>query len=130
KSMRYSRTDLAHLYGRMLSEDEYAVDVTFDLELSLDEMVYLTGKKTVTKDIQRIHDLAQARRHSLGRDDGKPFFEKKPRKQTPDKKQMDLTQIINSAPQEDKIEKKESENVPPVKKSASKAKPQKTLFDF
>jgi hypothetical protein len=43
---------------------------------------------------------------------------------------MDLTQIINTSPQEDKIEKKESENVPPVKKSASRAKPQKTLFDF
>ncbi|MDA0524149.1 replication factor C large subunit [Methanococcoides alaskense] len=130
KSMRYSRTDLAHLYGRMLEEDEYAADVTFDLELSIDEMVYLTGKKKVTKDIQRIHDLAQARRQSLGRDEGKAFFEKKPRKQTPDKKQMDLTQIINSAPQENKVEKKETENVPPVKKSASKAKPQKTLFDF
>ncbi|UGV40778.1 replication factor C large subunit [Methanococcoides orientis] len=139
ESMRYSRTDLAHLYGRMLKDDAYAVDVAVDLELSVDEIVYLTGGKKVTKGIQKIYDLAQAQRSTYGNDDAPVFFEKKAVKKVQDKKQMDLNQIMESAASKGNSEAAETSktvnSVPkddpkPDPKPAAKAKPQRTLFDF
>ncbi|MEL4305777.1 replication factor C large subunit [Methanococcoides sp. LMO-2] len=139
ESMRYSRTDLAHLYGRMLKDDAYAVDVTVDLDLTVDEIVYLTGGKKVTKGIQKIYDLAQEKRSTYGTDDAPVFFEKKAARKVQDKKQMDLNQIMqNAASSGNSDSAGSSQNADPTPKAepkpepkpAAKAKPQKTLFDF
>ncbi|SES80026.1 replication factor C large subunit [Methanococcoides vulcani] len=139
ESMRYSRTDLAHLYGRMLKDDAYAVDVAVNLDLNVDEMVYLTGGKKVTKGIQKINDLAQAQRSTYGNDDAPVFFEKKAVKKVQDKKQMDLNQIMQSAASNGNSKAEETsktvnsapkDDPKPDQKPAAKAKPQRTLFDF
>jgi replication factor C large subunit len=139
ESMRYSRTDLAHLYGRMLKEEDYAVDVAVNLDLTVDEIVYLTGGKKVTKKVQKVYDLAQEQRSTYGNDDTPVFFEKKATRKVQDKKQMDLNQIMQSAASSGNSDASESSKAAdptpkaepkPEPKPVAKAKPQKTLFDF
>jgi replication factor C large subunit len=47
------------LYSRIIKEERAAVEVTADLGLELEELMYLTGSTKVSKKLQKIYDEAQ-----------------------------------------------------------------------
>lgn len=59
ESMHYSRNNLLGLYSRMLKDEESAVEVTANLRLELEELMYLTGSAKASKKLQKIYDEAQ-----------------------------------------------------------------------
>jgi len=59
ESMHHSRNHLLGLYSRMLKEEESAVEVTANLGLELEELMYLTGSAKASKKLQKIYDEAQ-----------------------------------------------------------------------
>lgn len=59
KSIRYVRSNLTPVYTQLLKDDDYAVDITADLNLTLDELAYLTGSKKTTKRLKNIHQNAE-----------------------------------------------------------------------
>ncbi len=136
KSMRYAKTDLTHLYTRMLKDEELAIDVAADLELTVDELVYLTGGRKVTKKIQKIYDLSLAKRKHT-KEEGALANVSKPVKRDsktttrtakPEKVQIGLNDIVTK---KEGINNNGDNTNPAVEqKEVKKQKPQKTLFDF
>ena len=59
ESMRYSRHYLLELYALMIKEGAAAPEITANLGLELEELVYLTGATKVNKKLQKIYDEAQ-----------------------------------------------------------------------
>lgn len=59
ESMHYSRNNLLGLYSRMLKDEESAVEVAANLELELEELMYLSGSAKATKKLQKIYEEAQ-----------------------------------------------------------------------
>ncbi|MCD5425675.1 MAG: replication factor C large subunit [Methanosarcinaceae archaeon] len=112
ESMRYSRTNLAPIYAAMLKHDEYSVDITSNLDLTLDELVYMTDSKKPTKRLQKIYETAELLKGDVveNSDYKKSIFSenKKPKSSTLTSPQKKKTHIIPK----------------------SKKAPQKTLFDF
>lgn len=59
ESMRYSRNNLLELYSRMLKDEKTAIEITAELGLELEELVYLSGSTKASKKLQKIYDQAQ-----------------------------------------------------------------------
>ncbi len=59
ESMHYSRNNLLGFYSRMLKDEESAVEVTANLELELEELMYLSGSAKPGKKLKKIYDEAQ-----------------------------------------------------------------------
>ncbi|AKB18108.1 Replication factor C large subunit [Methanosarcina sp. WWM596] len=59
ESMHYSRNNLLGFYSRMLKDEKSAVEVTANLGLELEELMYLTGSAKASKKLQKIYDEAQ-----------------------------------------------------------------------
>ena len=59
ESMHYSRNNLMGFYSRMLKDEESAVEVTANLGLELEELMYLSGSAKPSKKLQKIYDEAQ-----------------------------------------------------------------------
>jgi replication factor C large subunit len=59
ESMRYSRSCLLEIYSRMIKDERAAIEVTADLRLELEELMYLSGSTKVSKKLQKIYDEAQ-----------------------------------------------------------------------
>ncbi|MDI3539164.1 MAG: replication factor large subunit [Methanolobus sp.] len=72
ESMRYSRTELAFVYSRLLEDDDYAAQVVATLDLDPDELVQLTGNRKLTKRLQEIYDRSRGLRPEV--DEGPAFF--------------------------------------------------------
>ena len=131
ESMRYSGTEIAYIYSILLEDQDYAPVVVAELELDLDELIFMTGASKVTKRIQKIYDDAQKIREDKG--EKEVAFFKVPERQpsAEDKKQKSFDDIIKD---EKKVVEGEENNVDSLKKkdltSREIKKPQKTLFDF
>lgn len=137
ESMRYARADLTSMYGKMLKDEQYAVDTVVNLNLDLDELAYMTGSKKVTKKLQGVYDQAQSIISETVSDDIEFFAAPKGR---PDKgknkskndAQVSFDSIPNITETGDSSNANNEEN--DAKMSVSKKrrphKPQKTLFDF
>jgi len=59
ESMHYSRNNLLGFYSRMLKDEESAIEVTANLGLELEELMYLSGSTKASKKLQKIYDDAQ-----------------------------------------------------------------------
>jgi replication factor C large subunit len=59
ESMRYSRSRLMEIYSRMIKDESAAIEVTADLGLELEELMYLSGSTKPSKKLQKIYDEAQ-----------------------------------------------------------------------
>ncbi|MHC1757408.1 MAG: replication factor C large subunit [Methanosarcina sp.] len=59
ESMHYSRNNLLGFYSLMLKDEESAVEVTANLGLELEELMYLSGSAKASKKLQKIYDEAQ-----------------------------------------------------------------------
>jgi len=59
ESMHYSRNNLLGFYSRMLKDEESAIEVTANLGLELEELMYLSGSAKPSKKLQKIYDEAQ-----------------------------------------------------------------------
>lgn len=131
ESMRYSGSEIASIYSILLEDQDYAPAVIAELELDLDELIFLTGASKVTKKIQKIYDDAQQLRKN--KNETEVVFFKLPEKQTSteDKKQKSLADIISD---KEKDPEEKDINTEAVKKNETAdkqmKKPQKTLFDF
>lgn len=79
ESMHNSRTELLGTYSRMAGDDAYAVDITAGLGLELEELMYLTGSKKLSKKVQKIYDSAQELLSEKGEKEEIGFF-KTPKK--------------------------------------------------
>ncbi|WP_321419051.1 replication factor C large subunit [uncultured Methanomethylovorans sp.] len=131
ESMRYSGTEIACIYNILLEDQDYAPSVVAELELDLDELIFMTGASKVTKKIQKIYDDAQKLRKEKGKTE--VIFFRVPEKQNPvmDKKQTNLADII-TAEEKDPKEKESNTTMVQNNKTTTRvqSKPQKTLFDF
>ncbi len=128
ESMRYSRLEIAGLYSGLLQSDDYAVDVTAALGLDLDELLYITGSKKVTKKLQSIYDESQSLRRAGKPDEEHVFFaERTATKKNPS--QISFDKLPGPEGPSDGQAQKISKDQPIPKKEPVK-KPQKTLFDF
>lgn len=131
ESMRYAATDIACIYSVLLEDQEYAPSVVAELELDLDELIFMTGASKITKKIQKVYDDAQKLRKDKG--ETEVTFFRVPDKQSPavDKKQTNLADIITA---EQKGTEEKENNIEFSQKNETKTrpqvKPQKTLFDF
>jgi len=59
ESMHYSRNNLSGFYALMLKDEASAVEVTANLGLELEELIYLSGSAKASKKLQKIYDDAQ-----------------------------------------------------------------------
>ncbi len=59
ESIRYSRNRLMELYSRMIKDERAAIEITADLGLELEELMYLSGSTKASKKLQKIYDEAQ-----------------------------------------------------------------------
>jgi replication factor C large subunit len=59
ESMHYSRNNLLGFYSRMLKDEASAVEVTANLGLELEELIYLSGSAKTSKKLQKVYDEAQ-----------------------------------------------------------------------
>jgi len=59
ESMHYSRNNLSGFYALMLKDEASAVEVTANLGLELEELMYLSGSAKASKKLQKIYDDAQ-----------------------------------------------------------------------
>ncbi|MEA1985526.1 MAG: replication factor C large subunit [Euryarchaeota archaeon] len=122
--IQQARIDLIRMYGMMLKDEDYAVDVTTNLKLDVDEIVFLTGGKKVTKKIQKIYDSARSQMEETAYSDIDVFFETG--KNNKGQKQIGLDQIPDNEPSETLIDKTRDTST----STRQRKKPQKTLFDF
>lgn len=68
ESTRYSRSNLIPVYRQLLKDDNYSVDSAVNLDLSVDEILYLTGGRTVTKKSRRytnLHRIASEKQYLM-----------------------------------------------------------------
>ena len=133
ESMRYARADLTPMYGKMLKDEQYAVDTVVNLNLDLDELAYMTGSKKVTKKLQGVYDRAQSIISETVSDDIEFFAAPKGRlDKSKNDAQVSFDSIPNITETGDSSNANNEEN--DAKMSVSKKrrphKPQKTLFDF
>lgn len=142
ESMHYSRSNLLGLYSLMLNDKAYATNLTAELGLELEELIYLSGNGKPSKKIQKIYDDAQALLQ-LGSKEEKESSKFKPqekkksanlkfqekKKSTGPKFQEKKTPESTEAAHESKecAAISESKSTNPNK---SEPKTQKTLFDF
>ena len=66
ESIRYSRNRLLEIYSRMIKDERAAVEITADLGLELEELMYLSGSTKASKKLQKIYDEAQELFHEGG----------------------------------------------------------------
>ena len=131
--MRYARADLTSMYGKMLKDEQYAVDTVVNLNLDLDELAYMTGSKKVTKKLQGVYDRAQSIISETVSDDIEFFAAPKGR---PDKSKNDAQVSFDSIPNitetgdSSNANNEENDAKMSVSKKRRPHKPQKTLFDF
>lgn len=59
ESMHYSRNNLLGFYSILLKDEASAVELTANLGLELEELMYLSGSAKVSKKLQKIYDEAQ-----------------------------------------------------------------------
>lgn len=59
ESMHYSRNNLLGFYALMLKDEASAIEVTANLGLELEELMYLSGSAKASKKLQKIYDEAQ-----------------------------------------------------------------------
>jgi replication factor C large subunit len=59
ESMHYSRNNLSGFYALMLKDEASAAEVTANLGLELEELMYLSGSAKASKKLQKIYDDAQ-----------------------------------------------------------------------
>ena len=135
ESMRYARADLTSMYGKMLKDEQYAVDTVVNLNLDLDELAYMTGSKKVTKKLQGVYDQAQSVISETVSDDIE-FFAAPKGRPNKSKSKNDSQVSFDSIPNITETPAPadaSNENVD-IKTSVSEKrrprKPQKTLFDF
>ncbi len=136
ESMRYSRTELSFVYARLLEHDDYAADLSAQLDLDLDELAHLTGTKKITKRLQEIYDRSRA----LRPENIPPvFFTPTPEKnrlvkKKPDQLSLDSLPDKHPAPTIPAPDQNEEGTGTPTSdgtgRKSLQRKPQKTLFDF
>ncbi len=85
ESMHYSRNNLLGFYALMLKDEEYAVEVTANLGLELEELTYLSGSAKASKKLQNIYDEAQKLLDKKGENAEEPDFFKLPAPSVDDK---------------------------------------------
>ncbi len=135
ESMRYARADLTSMYGKMLKDEQYAVDTVVNLNLDLDELAYMTGGKKVTKKLQGVYDQARAIISETVSDDVKFFAAPKAGRSVKSGKidsQVSFDSISNINETVDPSNANNEKNDAKVSRSKKRRphKPQKTLFDF
>ncbi|MCD4704374.1 MAG: replication factor C large subunit [Methanosarcinaceae archaeon] len=126
KPIQQTRIELIKMYGMMLKDEDYAVNVTTNLKLDVDEIVFLTGGKKVTKKIQKIYDSARLQIEETASSDINVFFKTGKNDKGQMKKQTGFDQIPDNATSNAMIDKIGDTSTP----TRQKKKPQKTLFDF
>ncbi|KKG15700.1 replication protein C [Methanosarcina sp. 2.H.T.1A.6] len=135
ESMHYSRNNLLGFYSRMLKDEESAVEVTANLELELEELMYLSGSAKASKKLQKIYDDAQKLLDERRNKTGKPEFFKVSAPALDNKQRTLSCPVI--IPEEEKEIQKETQKetqkeVPACKSEASDSHPsedkQKTLI--
>lgn len=121
ESMHYSRNNLLGFYSLMLKDEASAIEVTANLELELEELMYLSGSTKVSKKLQNIHDEAQKLLDTKREKAEESDFFKVPAPAVEDK-QTTLHPVNNPEKEpEDSYEKPEASGSQPLKKK------QKTL---
>lgn len=130
ESMRYSGSEIACIYSILLEDQDYAPAVVAELELDIDELIFLTGASKITKRIQKIYDDAQQLRKN--KVETEVVFFRAPEKQTSteDRKQKSLADIISDKGKDPEEKDNNMEFVKKNDTNRSIKKPQKTLFDF
>jgi replication factor C large subunit len=128
ESMRYSRTELAFVYSRLLEHDDYAVDVVANLDLDPDELVQLTGNKKLTKRLQDVYD--RSRELHPGAGTAPAFFTPSAEKAKALKKEPDQTSLDSLLAAEPSSQNSSSGSEGNSSRKSVQRKPQKTLFDF
>ncbi|ADI74248.1 AAA ATPase central domain protein [Methanohalobium evestigatum Z-7303] len=136
KSIRHVRSNLTPVYTKLLKDDDYAVDITADLNLSLDELVYLTGSKKTTKRLKNIHQKAESMVENFSAPDSFSTYSSSTKKTSSKKKNSKLDESkFNKNENTQTTSKTEDEPSQPVDQSEynekkSQDKSQKSLFDF
>jgi replication factor C large subunit len=119
--MRDARNAPMRLYGKLLEDDEAAVDVATLLGLDADEIAYLRGSKKAGKKIQAIYEAALER---LGRKEGADIdFFVQGKKEKPKAATASLESFVREAGD---VEVKQET----AGGEKAQGKPQRTLFDF
>jgi len=136
ESMHYSRNNLLGFYSRMLKDEESAVEVTANLRLELEELMYLTGSTKASKKLQKIYDEAQKLLEEGKDETADPDFFKAPVPAV-DNKQKTLNIGFNSLLEtsEKKVNSEKKENYEEKENSGKlpvdDSKPaEKNLFSF
>ncbi|AKB37243.1 Replication factor C large subunit [Methanosarcina siciliae C2J] len=136
ESMHYSRNNLLEFYSRMLKDEESAVEVTANLRLELEELMYLTGSTKASKKLQKIYDEAQKLLEEGKDETADPDFFKAPVPAV-DNKQKTLNIGFNSLLEtsEKKVNSEKKENYEEKENSGKlpvdDSKPaEKNLFSF
>lgn len=132
ESMRYSRSHLLEIYSRMIKDERAAVEVTADLGLELEELMYLSGATKPSKKLQKIYDEAQ----ELYREGNKEaeeieFFKIPALSPAPsgDEREMPSGCTVNSPGKKDRGSTGKSE-ISHSRVSESKQKTRNSGFDF
>ncbi|MCC4771166.1 replication factor C large subunit [Methanosarcina sp. DH2] len=94
ESMHYSRNNLMGFYSRMLKDEVSAVEVTANLGLELEELMYLSGSTKASKKLQKIYDEAQKLLGEIKDKTEEPDFFKAPVPSV-DEKQKTLSCPVN-----------------------------------
>jgi replication factor C large subunit len=119
--MRDARNAPMQLYGKLLEDDEAAVDVATLLGLDADEIAYMRGSKKAGKKIQAIYEAALER---LGRKEGADIdFFVQGKKEKPKAATASLESFVREAGD---VEVKQET----AGGEKAQGKPQRTLFDF
>ncbi|WP_410510304.1 replication factor C large subunit [Methanosarcina hadiensis] len=122
ESMHYSRNNLLGFYALMLKDEASAIEVTANLELELEELMYLSGSTKASKKLQKIYDEAQKLLDTKKEKAEEPDFFKAPEPAADDKQTTLHCPVI--------VPEKEPEDLP-GKTGASGSQPlekkQKTL---
>lgn len=128
ESMHYSRNNLLGFYALILKDEASAIEITANLGLELEELMYLSGSTKASKKLQKIYDEAQKLLEKKGDKTEEQAFFKSPAPVVDDK-QTTLHCPVNipEKKQEAPSEKTETpEPQPPEDKQRTEDK-QKTL---
>lgn len=122
ESMHYSRNALLGFYALMLKDEAKAIEVTANLGLELEELMYLSGSAKASKKLQKIYDEAQQLLDKKRANAGEPDFFKAPAPAVDDKQTtLHCPVTIPEKVPEDAVEKTETSD------SQSLGKKQRTL---
>ena len=133
ESIRYSRGRLMEIYSRMVKDERAAIEVTADLGLDLEELMYLSGSTKPSKKLQKIYDEAQEL-YRTGSDESRKEVEffiapATSRAMSENEKQNPLSSIFKPPDKEDKILLGRPET-PNAQASKSKSKTRKSTLDL